>query len=273
MTGVEGRVAAMRSALAASAFLLALSFVAGCGGDEGSSGTTAGGAEPASFAGVPWKLVSGLDVEGVEASPPSATFENGVVGGSTGCNHYGGPVTIDGDSMKIGMIAATQIACPPPADSVERAYLATLGQVDGWRMDGSALVLVNGDGDELLRFEAASPVGDWEATSIQTGDALTSPLPGTTITATFADDGTLSGSAGCNSYTSSYTLDGGEIEIAPPAATKKACAAPDGVMEQEAAYLAALPSATQFRVDGGALVLLAADGTYVASYLAAGTSP
>jgi heat shock protein HslJ len=263
----------MRSALAASAFLLALSFVAGCGGDEGSSGTTAGGAEPASLAGVPWKLVSGLDVEGVEASPPSATFENGVMGGSTGCNHYGGPVTIDGDSMKIGMIAATQIACPPPADSVERAYLAALGQVDGWRMDGSALVLVNGDGDELLRFEAASPVGDWEATSIQTGDALASPLPGTTITATFADDGTLSGSAGCNTYTTSYTLDGGEIEIAPPAATKKACAAPDGVMEQEVAYLAALPTATHFRVDGGALALLAADGTYVASYVPAGTSP
>jgi heat shock protein HslJ len=261
----------MRSALAASAFLLA--FVSGCGGDEGSSGTTVGGAEPASFFGVPWTLVSGLDVEGVEASPPSAAFENGVVGGSTGCNHYGGPVTIDGDSMKIGMIAATQIACPPPADSVERAYLAALGRVDGWRMDGPALVLVNGDGDELLRFEAASPVGDWEATSIQTGDALASPLPGTTITATFANDGTLSGSAGCNSYTTSYTLDGGKIEIDPPAVTKKACAAPDGVMEQEAAYLSALPSATQFRVDGGALALLAADGTYVASYVPAGTTP
>ena len=80
--------------------------------------------------------------------------------------------------MKIGMVAATQIACPPPADSVERAYLAALGQVDGWRMDGSALVLVNGEGDELLRFEAALPVGDWEVTSIQTGDALASPLPG-----------------------------------------------------------------------------------------------
>jgi heat shock protein HslJ len=263
----------MRSALAASAFLLTLSFVAGCGGDEGSGTTATGGAESASLVGVPWTLVSGLDVEGVEASPPSATFENGVVGGSTGCNHYGGPVTIDGDSMKIGMIAATQIACPPPADSVERAYLAALGQVSGWRMDGSALVLVNGDGDELLRYEAASPVGDWEATSIQTGDALSSPLPGTTITATFADDGTLSGSAGCNSYTTSYSLDGGEIEITPPAATKKACADPDGVMEQEAAYLAALPSATHFRVDGGALALLAADGTYVASYVAAGTTP
>ena len=87
MTGAEGRVAAMRSALAASAFLLALSFVPGCGGDEGNGTATGASPEPASFAGVPWKLVSGLDVEGVEASLPSATFENAVVGGSTGCNH------------------------------------------------------------------------------------------------------------------------------------------------------------------------------------------
>ncbi len=244
-----------------------VSLLAACGGDEGS--TTAGEAEPASFAGVPWKLVSG--VEGIEAAPPSAVFQDGIVGGFTGCNHFSAPFTVDGSSMEVGMIAATQMACPPPADAVERAYLDALAQVAGWRMDGDALVLVNGDGDELLRYEAASPVGDWEATSIQTGNALSSPLPGTTITAKFASEGTLSGSAGCNSYTTRDTLDGGAIEIDPPAATKKACASREGVMEQEDAYLAALPSATHFRLDGASLSLLAADGTIVASYASATT--
>lgn len=259
----------MRVTFAASALLLAVSFLAACGGEDDGGGGTSAGAMPASLAGVPWKLVSGLDVAGWEDSPPSVTFENGVMGGSTGCNHYGAPFTVDGDSIEIGMIAATQIACPPPVDSVEQAYLAALGQVRGWRIDGSDLVLVNRDGDELLRYEAASPVGDWEATSIQTGDALASPVAGTTITAKFADDGTLSGSAGCNSYSGSYTLDGGEIEIGPLAATKKACSDPEGVMEQEAAYLSALPTATHFRLDGGSLSLMAADGTLVASYVPA----
>ncbi len=37
-------------------------------------------------------------------------------------------------------------------------------------------------------------------------------------------------------------------------------------MEQEAAYLAVLPTAVRYRVDGGSLALLSADGTYVASY-------
>ena len=259
----------MRSTFAASALLLAVSFLAGCGGDNGGGGSVTG-VEPASLEGVPWTLVSGQGVPSWQDAAPSATFENGVVGGSTGCNHFSAPFTVDGGSMKIGKIGATLMACPPPADAVETAYVAALGMVAGWQMDGSALVLVDGDGGELLRYEAASPVGDWEATSIQTGNALTSPLPGTTITATFAADGTLSGSAGCNSYTSTYTLDGGAIEITPPAATKKACAAPKGVMEQESAYLSALTTATHFRVDGGSLALLAADGTFVASYVPAG---
>ena len=43
--------------------------------------------------------------------------------------------------MKIGMVAATQIPCPPPADSVEREYLAALGQVDGWRTERLGTVL------------------------------------------------------------------------------------------------------------------------------------
>ncbi len=54
--------------------------------------------------------------------------------------------------------------------------------------------------------------------------------------------------------------------IEPPASTQMACESPEGVMDQEAAYLAALPTAVGYRVDGGSLALVSADGTYVASY-------
>jgi hypothetical protein len=37
-------------------------------------------------------------------------------------------------------------------------------------------------------------------------------------------------------------------------------------MEQEAAYLAALPSVVSYRIDGRSLTLLSAEGTNVASY-------
>ncbi len=118
----------------------------------------------------------------------------------------------------------------------------------------------------------AAPVRRRDARRCLGGDGdperqrICEPATRTAITATFADDGTLVGSAGCNTYRSTFTTDRGGIEIAPPAATRKTCATPDGVMVQEAAYLASLPTAACFRVDGGSLALLRADGTYVASY-------
>ena len=163
--------------------------------------------------------------------------------GSTGCNRFTASYTVDGDAMEIGTTATTRMACPPPADAVERAYLAALGRVAAWHLDGSELVLADAEHNELLRYEEASPVGDWEVTAFLRGDAVSSPLPGTRITASFGDDGTLTGSSGCNTYRASFTLGRGSIVIEPPASTEIACDTPEGVMEQEAAYLAALPTA------------------------------
>ena len=245
----------MQTAGASVALLLALGSAAGCGGAGGDD-------EAGSFVGVPWVVSSGVDLAGRDAAP-SATFTDDTVGGSTGCNRFTAPYTIAGEAMEIGTIATTRMACPPPADAVERAYLAALGRVAAWHLDGSDLVLAGDDHNEVLRYQEASPLGDWEVTAFLTGDAVTSPPPGTTITANFADDGTLTGSSGCNTYQTSFTLERGSIEIEPPASTEIACAEPEGVMDQEASYLAALPTAVGYRLDGGRLALLSADGTLV----------
>jgi heat shock protein HslJ len=249
----------MHAAVPWLALLLVLGSAAGCGGDDGD------GADAASFLGMPWVLNAGVDV-GAGGAAPSATFAAKTVAGSTGCNHFTAPYTVDGDAMEIGTVASTRMACPPPGDVVERAYLAALGRVAAWHLDGSELVLADADHNELLRYEEASVLGDWEVTAFLKGDAVQSTLPGTKITASFADDGSLTGSAGCNTYRTSFTLGRGSIQIEQPAATEMACAEPEGVMDQEAAYLAALPTAVGYRLDGDALSLLSPDGTYVANY-------
>jgi len=248
----------MQTAGASVALLLALGQAAGCGGAGGDDD------EAESFVGVP-VVSSGVDLAGRDAVP-SATFTHDTVAGSTGCNRFTAPYTLDGEAMEIGTIATTRMACPPPADAVERAHLTALGRVAAWHLDGSDLVLAGDDHYEVLRYEEASPVGDWKVTAFLTGDAVTSPLPGTTITANFADGGTQTGSSGCNAYQTSFTLGRGSIEIAPPASTESACAAPEGVIDQEASCLAALPTAVGYRVDGGVLALLSAEGTSVVSY-------
>lgn len=180
--------------------------------------------------------------------------------GSTGCNRYTAPYTLDGDQIQLGPAAATQMACPPPLDEVERSFLDALDRVERWSVDDEVLTLSDGDGNEVLRFEAASLTGSWRATGILEGDAFKSIIVGTEITATFGEDGTLSGSGGCNRYHSEYTVDRGELTIELPAGTQKFCAEPEGVMDQEQAYLALLPSAARFHVDGRGLELTAADG-------------
>lgn len=229
---------------------------AGCGGDEEE-------ASGAALEGAPWIVVGGLEVPGWEKTAPSALFDGARVTGSTGCNGYGGPYTVDGSALELGEIAMTLIGCPPPVGDVEREFLAALERVAAWRSDGDELVLADADDEELLRFAVASPVGSWQV--IDSG-GLENLIPGVQLTATFTEDGELRGGAGCNTYRATYTTEGGAIEISTPAATRKFCAEPDGVMEQESRYLQALESAERFRLDGGVLRLTRADGTPVVSF-------
>jgi heat shock protein HslJ len=255
----------VRLVLAPLAALMVLGAAAACGEDEASS------ADPSALEGTPWVLAAGVEVEGWEGVAPSATFADGRVSGSTGCNRFGASYTLDGSELELGEMAMTSMACPPPADAVEREYTAALESVRAWRPEGDELVLLDGDDTEVLRYRPASPVGSWQATSFLQGNAVSSPLPGTEVTATFAEDGTLSGSAGCNTYRTTYTTENGRIEIDPPASTKKACAEPEGIMEQEMDYLTALPTASRFELAGPTLDLLTAQGTFVATFTPAPT--
>lgn len=248
-----GRLVALLVVLALAAF------ASGCDDDDSAS-------DPANLEGIPWVLSSGVTAGGWQTIAPSAFFEDGRMSGSTGCNRYTTGYTLDGDALTIEQVAQTQIACAPRAEAVQAEFLAALAKAAAWTSDGTALSLLDSDGNEVLGFTVASPVGAWRATSFLQGDAVSGAIAGTDITATFDADGNLSGSAGCNNYTATFTTDKSAITITQPASTKKACVDPEGVMEQESDYLAALPKAKSFRVEGGTLELLTETGTFVATY-------
>jgi heat shock protein HslJ len=214
---------------------------------------------------VPWALTGGIDVPGWETVAPTATFSDGRVAGSTGCNRFTATYTLDGDALAIDDAATTRMACQAPADAVEQAFVAALRRVEKWTLADGALALTDAAGDEVLRFAVPALAGDWVATMTYQGNALSSPIAGTEITASFAD-GKLTGSAGCNTYSASYRAERGTLTIEPPVATEKACPDPAGVMEQEQTYLASLALATSYRIEGETLSLLTADDTFVASY-------
>ncbi|HEY53473.1 MAG TPA: META domain-containing protein, partial [Caldilineae bacterium] len=113
-------------------------------------------------------------------------------------------------------------------------------------------------------------LGAWLLDSMFKGRAAPQPvLPGTEITAVFSADGTLSGSAGCNTYNGTYTVGpDNSLSISPLIVSKQICEDPTGVMEQEQAYLTLLQAATGYQVYGGQLQILSSGGKDGLSYLA-----
>jgi len=117
---------------------------AGCGGDDDE-------ADPLPLEGTAWTLVSG--VEAPADATPTLTLEEGAASGFGGCNTFRGGYEVDGESISVGPLAATLMACEEPKMAAEGAYLPALEAADAWAVSDGELVL-SSDGEETLRFSA-----------------------------------------------------------------------------------------------------------------------
>ncbi|MFN2201662.1 MAG: META domain-containing protein [Caldilineaceae bacterium] len=87
------------------------------------------------------------------------------------------------------------------------------------------------------------------------------------VTAAFGEDGNLSGTSGCNNYSTQYEVDGQSITISPQMmSTMMMC--PDPAMQVEQAYQQALLTATSFEITGDTLVLMDESGTAILTFSA-----
>jgi heat shock protein HslJ len=66
------------------------------------------------------------------------------------------------------------------------------------------------------------------------------------------EEGSISGSAGCNNYNGGYETDGGSIAIGPLASTRMFC---EDSMDQETAYFILLKQVDSYKVSGNDLTL------------------
>ncbi len=202
---------------------------------------------------------------------------DGNVTGNAGCNHYGGGYLLDGANLSVSSLFSTLMYCETTGVMEQEArYLGLLGNVSSYRVEGDRLVLTDAAGTDLLFFVQAEEVPAapltgtlWtlESYSLE-GDAVSSVIAGTTVTAEFAPDGNVTGSAGCNRYFAAYEVSGKTMTIGPAGSTKMYCGEPEGIMEQEARYLSLLESAAGHRIDGDRLDLLDEAGTTLLSYRA-----
>ena len=83
-------------------------------------------------------------------------------------------------------------------------------------------------------------------------------IPGTEISMEFREDG-VSGSAGCNKYSGSLSLDDSTPDVGEITATREWCDDPDGLMKQERRYLDILSRVSLYHIFGDQLSLRTED--------------
>ncbi len=234
---------------------------AGCSGGDA--------AQAPSLAGTSWSLATYVSPDGVSTpavpdtdGAPLIFGDDGALGGSTGCNSLMGTYEQDGSTLSITTGGLTMMACMGDLALQEDAVLKALAQVASFEAT-TGLTLLSESGDVLLTYDAG--ITDlagttWQATGINNGaGGVVADDTTAGVTIAFADDGTVSGSGGCNTFTASYsTSDEDQIQIGPVASTRMACEEP--VMATEQQFFAALENSTTYTVSGTSLNLRDADG-------------
>jgi heat shock protein HslJ len=223
---------------------------------------------PASLENATWRLI-GLPGQELPVdqgrSAITVSFEAGRVHGFTGCNQLVGSYTLEGDTLVLGALGGTMMACPDPAMSIEKLFLWSFSGSLNVAVAANNLTLTPEKGGYALRFEREAPPRledvEWEVTGFNNGrQAVVGPKLGTRLTLMF-QDGQVSGSSGCNRFNGSFTSQGNALTIRPLATTRKACE--DAVMVQEQEFLSALESATTWDIVRGMLDVHRADGERV----------
>lgn len=218
------------------------------------------GAAPSDLGGRQWVLMAEESTPDID-SERSVTFtlRDGVAAGTAPCNTYRADVEVDGTELAIGEIASTLRACEPSVEEAEARFLGALRSVTAAQAEGDRLVL-SGFGDVRLVFTSYDAerlvLGAWSVVDVGTTEALVGVIDGTNPVLTFADDGSLTLTTGCNDLAADWELVGDRLTVGPVRQTRMACDEPAGVMEQETALGVALDRAERVEVTPNSLTLL-----------------
>jgi heat shock protein HslJ len=90
-------------------------------------------------------------------------------------------------------------------------------------------------------------------------------IEGTEITLSFTDT-SIEGSAGCNTYGGSYTATEDSLRLSDLYWTEMGCMEPEGILDQEMAYLNALGTVDSFQQNAGRLELYDQAGTLILEF-------
>ena len=166
-----------------------------------------------------WTLVSLYGSGPLDNTNITLNVEDDGIGGSTGCNYYGGKVLMyEGILETRGGLSSTKVGCPGEINQQESAYLRALDDAAFYRVRDGRMEIQDAAGETTMVFaeekqrdmDPADLVGTtWRLYSV--GGA---PVPeGLEATLYFSSEGRIRGYGGCGSYSGSYDAEGDDIRI------------------------------------------------------------
>jgi heat shock protein HslJ len=205
-------------------------------------------------------------VEGVNAG---LTFnKDGTVSGTSGCNGLGGDYSVEGDKITFGEFVSTLMACDDPIMRQEEAAHKVLTGTASYQIEGDTLtisyndmvlVLTRGTPGAAQPPESASLTGLWKLASYGSVGTVSSAVADVEANLTFNEDGTVTGTSGCNDFGGSYAVDGDDIIFSEIVSTLKLCDTP--LMGQEEAMQQVLTGTANYGIDGNTLTITRDDMT------------
>jgi heat shock protein HslJ len=264
------------------AFLLAGLFLLAACGPAATPAPGARTAEPratttpkvsVSLEGTEWALASLRGDKPVAGSSLTLAFyEDNYMEGTAGCNSYGVEYTESGQGFHIAAIHRTDFECeePPGIMPQDEAFFEALASIAAYRAAEDRLEFDNAEGETILVYARKLPAAvdpalrdtEWLLTSLL-GDSL---LEGSRITLNLGKEG-FDGVAGCNNYGGEYDAASGGIMLTSDIfTTAMDCGSPEGIMEQETAYIQALRSSATYRLPDGRLEISDASAETILVY-------
>jgi len=183
--------------------------------------------------------------------------------GQTGCGTYVGGYSVDGESIRLGVLSKGSEVCGRKRTEEAFAFSQALAAAATWAPGPSGLELLDERG--LVRVVLERPSsgdvsGDWVVRSYaRSNGKLTEPLPGTELTAGFDAGGSVAGSTGCRFFDARYVLEADRIVIAPIDRVGLSCEGDE--QRQDRRYRRLLGDAVLWQRSGDRLTLSDGNGT------------
>jgi len=101
--------------------------------------------------GTSWVLTAYRKTRPIPETTITATFEDGQVRGSAGCNSYGGSYQVSDDTITVGQVAITEMACLEPEGAMDQelVFVEFLTDAQTFRLADGQLQIFRSDGEAL----------------------------------------------------------------------------------------------------------------------------